>query len=151
VGSATEERAAGRAARWWGANGSGVGMPVNSCTMARKLETSVVITVGGGRRDTRGRFRGGFGAADGEAAEAAGDRGSSLLGARWRERRSFWPAGRGRACGCLGKRRPARHGICLIGPLSYAHQSIISRRKMCMQSLAGVAADTRQPSTSTSM
>jgi hypothetical protein len=61
----------------WGANdgGGGAGMPVNSCTMARKLEVSVVTTVVGGRRDARGRFRGGFRAADDEA-EAAGARGS---------------------------------------------------------------------------
>jgi hypothetical protein len=52
-------------------------MPVNSCTMARKLEVSVVTTVVGGRRDARGRFRGGLRAADDEAeAEAAGGRGS---------------------------------------------------------------------------
>jgi hypothetical protein len=35
----------------------GDGMPVNSCTMARKLEVSVVSTVVGARRDARVRFR----------------------------------------------------------------------------------------------
>ena len=34
----------------------GDGMPVNSCTMARKLEVSVVSTVVGARRDARVRF-----------------------------------------------------------------------------------------------
>ena len=58
-----------------GAKG-GAGKPVNSCTMARKLEMSVVSTVVGGRRDARGRFRGGLrAAADDEPG--AGGRGSS--------------------------------------------------------------------------
>ena len=34
----------------------GDGMPVNSCTMARKLEVSIVSTVVGTRRDARIRF-----------------------------------------------------------------------------------------------
>jgi hypothetical protein len=42
-----------------GAKG-GAGKPVNSCTMARKLEVSVVSTVVGGRREALGRFLAGF-------------------------------------------------------------------------------------------
>jgi len=48
----------------------GAGMPVNSCTMARKLEVSVVSTVVGGRREALGRFLAGF------VAGAAGAGGS---------------------------------------------------------------------------
>ena len=80
----------------WGANGGGAGMPVNSCTMARKLEVSVVTTVVGGRREARGRFRGGLRAADDDAeAEAAGGTGSCELVAGKKElvdwsRKSAW-------------------------------------------------------------
>jgi hypothetical protein len=44
--------------------------------MARKLEVSVVSTVVGGRRDARGRFRGGLRAAADDDEPGAGCRGS---------------------------------------------------------------------------
>lgn len=51
----------------------GDGMPVNSCTMARKLEVSVVSTVVGGRREALGRFLAGFaGAAGGSGGTGGG-------------------------------------------------------------------------------
>lgn len=40
------------------AENGGAGMPVNSCTMARKLEVSVVRTVVGARREALDRFLG---------------------------------------------------------------------------------------------
>ena len=46
----------------------GDGMPVNSCTMARKLEVSVVSTVVGARRDARVRFRDPLGGCAGAGA-----------------------------------------------------------------------------------
>lgn len=55
-----------------GAKG-GAGKPVNSCTMARKLEVSVVSTVVGGRREALGRFLAGFaGAAGGSGGTGGG-------------------------------------------------------------------------------
>lgn len=39
-----------------GVKGGGEGMPVNSCTMARKLVVSVVRTVVGARLEARGLF-----------------------------------------------------------------------------------------------
>jgi hypothetical protein len=54
----------------------GAGKPVNSCTMARKLEVSVVSTVVGGRREARGRFLAGFvrwGGGSGGAVGRGGD------------------------------------------------------------------------------
>jgi hypothetical protein len=53
-------RRRGRTAGGGAAAKGGAGKPVNSWTMARKLEVSVVSTVVGGRRDARGRFLAGF-------------------------------------------------------------------------------------------
>ena len=53
-------RSRGRTAGGGAGAKGGAGKPVNSCTMARKLEVSVVSTVVGGRRDALGRFLAGF-------------------------------------------------------------------------------------------
>lgn len=50
----------------------GLGMPVNSCTMARKFEVSVVSTVVGARRDARALFRDPLGGAVAAAADGSG-------------------------------------------------------------------------------
>lgn len=47
----------------------GAGMPVNSWTMARKLEVSVVRTVVGARRDARERFLEGLPVGPGAAVD----------------------------------------------------------------------------------
>lgn len=67
------------------AKGGGAGKPVNSCTMARKLEASVVSTVVGGRRDGLGRFLVCLRATVGGDGSCSAATGKEQSGGRWKQ------------------------------------------------------------------
>jgi hypothetical protein len=81
-------RKRGRTAGGGAAAKGGAGKPVNSCTMARKLEVSVVSTVVGGRREARGRFLAGFvrwGGSGGAGGRGGDDWEEEALRRPWKE------------------------------------------------------------------
>jgi len=83
-----------------GAKG-GAGKPVNSCTMARKLEVSVVSTVVGGRREALGRFLAGLAGAGagGSGGTGGGGEGDDMAGEEAGRRRPWKEESRYRLAG----------------------------------------------------